>query len=68
MYICRRKFNSDQCWNNDKCRCDFIKHHICEKDYICNPAIVSCKKGKYLTSFMDDSAITREEMIDSEAK
>ena len=26
--------NSNQWWNNDKCRCECKKHHICEKDVI----------------------------------
>ena len=26
-----RKYNSDQWWNNDKCRCDCKKRHVCEK-------------------------------------
>ena len=26
--------NSDQSWNNDKCRCECKKHHLCEKDYV----------------------------------
>ena len=26
----RRKFNSNQCWNNDKC-CACKKRHACEK-------------------------------------
>ena len=29
-----RKCNSDQWWNNDKCRCEYKKHQICEKDYV----------------------------------
>ena len=32
-----RKCNSDQCWNNDKCRCECKKRHVCEKDYVWNP-------------------------------
>ena len=32
--IMRRKFNSDQWWNNEKCRCECKKRHVCEKDYI----------------------------------
>ena len=43
-------FNSDQWWNNDKCQCECKKHHICEKDYIRNPATCSCEDGKYLAS------------------
>ena len=27
-----RKCNSNQWWNNDKCRCECKKHHIREKD------------------------------------
>ena len=35
---CKCKFDgtkrkSNQGWNNDKCRCECKKHHICEKDY-----------------------------------
>ena len=40
------KCNSDQWWNNDKCRCDFKKRHICEKDYVWNPATWSFENGK----------------------
>ena len=28
-----RKCNSGQRWNNDKCRCECKKQHVCEKDY-----------------------------------
>ena len=27
-----RKCNSDQFWNNDKCRCECKKPHVCERD------------------------------------
>ena len=30
----RAKCNSNQWWNNDKCRCECKKHNICEKYYI----------------------------------
>ena len=33
------------------------KKHICERDYIRNPAICSSKNGKYLASIIDDSVI-----------
>ena len=33
-----RSCNSDQWWNNDKCRCECKKRHVCEKDYVWNPA------------------------------
>ena len=63
-----KKFNSNQCWNNDKYRCECEKHHACEKDYIWNLSTCSCKNGKYLGSIMDDSAITCDEIIGTEAK
>ena len=63
-----RKYNSNRKWNNDKCRCECKKHHICEKDYIWNPATCSCNNGKYLTNIVDDSVITCDKVIDVEAK
>ena len=33
-----RKCNSDQWGNNNKCRCECKKCHVCEKDYIWNPS------------------------------
>ena len=44
-----RKGNSDQKWNNNKCWSECKKYHICEKDYIWNPATCSCEKEKFLT-------------------
>ena len=60
-----KKYNSNQWWNNDKCRYECKKHHICEKDYIWNPATCSYKNGKYLASIIDDSMITCDEIIDA---
>ena len=62
-----RKRNSNQWWNNDKYQYECKKHHICEKDYIWNPALCSFENGRYLVSFMDDSVITCDEIIDAEA-
>ena len=45
-----RKCNSNQWWNNNKCRCECKKHNICEKHYIWNLATCSCENGKYLVS------------------
>ena len=59
-----RKFNSNQWWSNDKCRCECLKHHICEKDYIWNPATCNCENEKYLASIIDDSVITYDEIIE----
>ena len=61
----RRKCNSDQWRNNDKCQCECKICHVCEKDYIWNPATCYCKNGKYLASITDDSAITCDKMIES---
>ena len=61
-----RNCNSNQSWNNDKCRCKCEKHNISEKDYIQNPATFSCKNGKYLTNIMGDSVITCDGIIDAD--
>ena len=60
-----RKCNSDQCWNNDKCRCECKKLHVPEKDYVWNPATCSCENGKYLASIMDNSVITCDGILES---
>ena len=71
---CKCKFGGRQCnwnqkWNNDKCRCECKKHHICEKDYIWNPATCSWESVKYLASIIDNSVIKGDEIIDAkEAK
>ena len=41
------------------------KGHVCEKDYVWNPATYSCQNGKYLASIMDDLAIICDEVIES---
>ena len=53
-----------QKWNNNKCRCECTKHHICEKGDIWNPGSCSCENGNNLASFIDDPAITCDEIID----
>ena len=65
-----RKCNSNQKWNNDKCGCERKKHNISEKHYIWNPATCSTENGKYLTSIIENSVITCDEIIgaDAEAK
>ena len=60
------KCNSNQWWNNDKCRCECKKHHIGEKDYVWNLATCNCENGKYLANIMDDSVITCDEITDVE--
>ena len=66
MYIWwKKKCNSDQCWNNDKCQCECKKIHVCDKDYVWNPATCNCGNGKYLASIMNDSVITCDGVIKS---
>ena len=54
-----RKCNSNQKQDKDKCRCK-CKKHICEKNYIRNPATCSCE---YLASINDDSVDTCDKII-----
>ena len=56
-----KKCNSNYWWNNNKCRCDCKKVHVCEKD-IWNPATWNCENGKYLASIMDKTVC--DEIID----
>ena len=59
------KCNSDQWWNNDKWRYERRKkRHVFVTDCIWNLARYSCENGKYLTSTIDDSVITYDEIID----
>ena len=63
-----RKCNSNQKWNNDKCRCDCKsskEHHLCKKDYIWNPVTCSCENGKYLAIKKHNSVITCDEIRDT---
>ena len=39
------------------------KRHVCEEDYLWNPATCNCENGKYLASIMDDSRIMCNEII-----
>ena len=63
-----RKCNSNQFFSNDKCRCECKKRHICEKDYIWNPAICCCENGKYLASIIDNLVITCDQVIGEKTK
>ena len=64
---CECKFDGGKC-NSDQSGSACKKHHICEKDYIWNPATCSCKNGKYLASIIDDSVITSDEIIDADVQ
>ena len=61
-----RKCNSNQTWNNNKCRCECKKYHTYENYHIWNLAACSCEIGKYLGSIVDNFVITRDEIIDAE--
>ena len=63
-----RKYNSNQCWNNDKRQCEYKKPYMCKKDYIQNPATCISKIGNYLEGIIDDSVILCDEIIDVETK
>ena len=48
-----KKYNSNQIWDNDKCRCECEnprKKCMCGKGYIWNLVTRSCEIGKYLRS------------------
>ena len=62
---CKCKFNSKKCnsnqkWNNNKCRCvcKNPKEHHCKKNYFWNPATCSCKNGKYARNISDSVDIS----------
>ena len=59
------KSNSNQWWNNGKCRCEHKKHHVCEKDYVCNPTTRNCENWICSASIMDDSFIICDEVTKS---
>ena len=60
-----RKCNSDQWWNNGKCRFECKKCHVCEKYYIWDPATCSCENEKFLASIIDDSVNTQDAIRES---
>ena len=60
---CKCKFDERECssnqrWNNGKCWCECKKRHICEKDYIWNPATCSYKNGKYLATGLEPKPLS----------
>ena len=61
-----RKCNSNQKWNKYRCeRKNPKEHHMCKKDYICNPATFSCENGTYLSIIIDDSVIMCDEIVET---
>ena len=63
--LMEKKGNANQSLNNNKCRCECKKHHICEKFYVWNPATCNCENGKYLASIIDNSGIICDNVIKS---
>ena len=63
-----RKCNLDQWCNNSKCRCECKKRHVCERDYVWNPATCNYENGKYLAGIVVDSAIICDKVIDAKVK
>ena len=57
----KRKCNSDQLWHSDKSRWEFKKHHICEKDFVSNPA--TCNLASIIDKIICDEIIKTEEKI-----
>ena len=63
-----RRGNSNQKWNNDKCRyeCKNPKeYNLCKKDYIWNPATCSYGNAKNLGSNIENLVITCDEIIET---
>ena len=61
-----RKCNSDQKWNNYKCRCEcknLKEDNACEQDYIWNASTCICKNGEYLGISLDNSVITCDKIV-----
>ena len=50
--------------NARKCQCECKKHHVFHKDYVRNPSTCNFENGKHLTSIMNDSAITCNDIIE----
>ena len=59
------KYNSNQWWNNNKCRCEGRNVYVSKKDYVRNPSKCICENGKYLAGFMDDLMNTCNEVLKS---
>ena len=56
------KVHIKYCEKKTECK----KRHICEKDYLWNPAPFNCENGKYLASIMDK--IICDEIIDEKER
>ena len=62
--LMEKKCNSNQWWNNDKCRCECKKVMYVKK--VMFGILLHCDNGKYLASIIDDSAIICDEVIDAD--
>ena len=59
------KCNSNQKWNNNKCRCQckIRKNAMCA-NCIWNPGTCTCKNGKYLESIIGDPVAICDEIME----
>ena len=57
----KRKCNSVQWWHSDKCWWEFIKNHICETDFLWNPA--TCNLVSIIDKIICDEIINTEQKI-----
>ena len=62
----RKKCNSNQIWNNDKCRCECKNPRkiVCDKGHIWDSATSSCENGRYARDIIDDSVITCNKILE----
>ena len=61
-----RKCNSNQKWNNDKCRCECKnpkEHNVCKRNYIKILATSAYENGKHSGRIIYASVITCDEII-----
>ena len=61
---CKYKFDDRKCNSNQRYNNSGITSCV-RKIWIWNPATCSCKNGKYLASFIDDSVTTCDQNTDT---
>ena len=59
------KYNLNQKWNKHRWESKNLKdHHVCENNYIWDPATCSFENDKHLKSIIDNSVIMCDEIIE----
>ena len=60
--------NNNQCWNNDKCRCEWkelIDNGVCDKGFIWNPSNCECDKSCDIGEYLDyEDCKCRKKLVD----